>query len=243
MRRLSERFGRSTAAGPTPVLQPSARVVRVALRETPRVCAARVARALLHTVAVARALAPPLAPTELRIDELDAVYVAHDDAALRAAIEAAVARTKGERAGCTVVADVAAPSRDDPARALVFEQWRFDIVLADSSGGAEWDREAARARFVAAMDELARALADTARLPAVRAGGAEGDGDGDAPWMLVFSAAPLPGDMVPPAPAAPPSPVAVRGGDDAPGETPSGTAQNEQTTRPRRPSFLHFLGF
>ena len=237
MKRLSERLGWGTGggggggSGPTAVLQPSARVVRVALRETPRVCAARVARALLHTVAVARALAPPLAPQELRIDELDAVFVAHDDAALRAGIEAAVARARGERAGCTVVADVAAPSRDDPARALVFEQWRFDIAVAADS--ADWDREAARARFVAALDELARLLADTARLPAVRDDG----GDGDAPWLLVFSAAPLPGDMLP---ALPPSPVAVRTA-DTPADTPA--AQTDQpATRPRRPSFLHFLG-
>lgn len=233
MRRLSERLsfggGLLGSTVPTAVLQPSARVERVVLRQTPRACAARVARALLHTVAVARALAPPLAPTELRIDELDAVYVAHDDAALRSAIEAAVARVRGERTGCTVIADVAAPSRDDPARALVFEQWRFDLMLDDA---AEWDREAARARFVAAMDALARLLADTARLPAV-----DGTGDGtDAPWLLSFSTAPLPSDMLPSAPADATDAAETQTEDQQ-------QQQQQQDTRPRRPSFLHFFGF
>ena len=171
MWRLSERLGLVPSAA-TPVLQPSARVVRVALRQTPRECAARMARAMLHTVCVTRCVASDFTPSELHINEIDVVYVAHDDPALKSAIEAVLERVKNERVGFTVVADVSEQSRDDPTKSLIFEQWRFDVVLDNAPSAAS----SAASSAAATPASAASAAPATSAVTAAAAVGGVGGG-------------------------------------------------------------------
>lgn len=177
MWRLSERLGLVPQTA-TPVLQPSARVVRVALRQTPRECAARMARAMLHTVCVSRCIANDFTPSELHINEIDVVYVAHDDPALKSAIEAVLERVKNEHVGFTVVADVSEQSRDDPTKSLIFEQWRFDVVLDNAPSAASSASSSAAATPASAAS--APAVSAVASAAAASAVGAVGAGGGAA---------------------------------------------------------------